>query len=71
VVGHGRIVIAGKFYEQKSPGIVGPTQLVVNAGGCLVAEVEQAAEATQFAFEPGSNLRVKIRNSRGGRGGKS
>jgi hypothetical protein len=71
VVGHGRIVIAGKFYEQKSPGIVGPTQLVVNAGGCLVAEVEQAAEATHFAFEPGSNLRVKIRNSRGGRGGKS
>ncbi|HLU67803.1 MAG TPA: hypothetical protein VKZ63_16075, partial [Kofleriaceae bacterium] len=61
VVGHGRIVISGKFYEQKSPGIVGPTQLVVSSGGCLVAEVVQAAEATQFAFEPGSNLRVKIR----------
>lgn len=64
VVGHGSIHIAGKFFERKSPGIVGPTQLVVSTGGCLVAEVEQAAEATRFAFEPGSNLRVKIRNSR-------
>jgi uncharacterized protein YjbI with pentapeptide repeats len=72
VVGHGSIMIAGKFYERKSPGIVGPTQLVVSTGGCLVAEVEQAAEATRFAFEPGSNLRVKIRNSRSrDKGGKS
>lgn len=72
VVGHGSIHIAGKFYERKSPGIVGPTQLVVSTGGCLVAEVEQAAEATRFAFEPGSNLRVKIRNSRSrDKGGKS
>jgi hypothetical protein len=72
VLGHGSIHIAGKFYERKSPGIVGPTQLVVSTGGCLVAEVEQAAEATRFAFEPGSNLRVKIRNSRSrDKGGKS
>lgn len=72
VVGHGSILIAGKFYERKSPGIVGPTQLVVSTGGCLVAEVEQAVEATRFAFEPGSNLRVKIRNSRSrDKGGKS
>lgn len=72
VVGHGSVHIAGKFYERKSPGIVGPTQLVVSTGGCLVAEVEQAAEATRFAFEPGSNLRVKIRNSRSrDKGGKS
>ncbi len=72
VVGHGSIMIAGKFYERKSPGIVGPTQLVVSTGGCLVAEVEQAVEATRFAFEPGSNLRVKIRNSRSReKGGKS
>ena len=72
VVGHGSILIAGKFYERKSPGIVGCTQLVVSTGGCLVAEVEQAVEATRFAFEPGSNLRVKIRNSRSkDKGGKS
>jgi uncharacterized protein YjbI with pentapeptide repeats len=72
VVGHGSIQIAGKFFERKSPGIVGPTQLVVSSGGCLVAEVEQAVEATRFAFEPGSNLRVKIRNSRSrDKGGKS
>lgn len=72
VVGHGSIHIAGKFYERKSPGIVGCTQLVVSTGGCLVAEVEQAVEATRFAFEPGSNLRVKIRNSRSkDKGGKS
>jgi hypothetical protein len=63
VVGRGSLVIAGKFYEKDSPGIVGPLQLIVNAGGCLVAEVEQAAETTRFAFEPGSNLRVKMRNS--------
>jgi hypothetical protein len=45
---------------------------VVSTGGCLVAEVEQASEATRFAFEPGSNLRVKIRNSRSReKGGKS
>ena len=72
VVGRGSIHIAGKFYERKSPGIVGPTQVVVSTGGCLVAEVEQAADATRFAFEPGSNLRVKIRNSRSrDKGGKS
>jgi uncharacterized protein YjbI with pentapeptide repeats len=74
VVGRGTLVIAGKFYERDAPGIVGPLQVVVNAGGCLVAEVEQAAEATRFAFEPGSNLRVKIRDSRANgkeRGGKS
>jgi hypothetical protein len=72
VVGHGSIQISGKFYERKSPGIVGPTQVVVSTGGCLVAEVEQAADATRFAFEPGSNLRVKIRNSRSrDKGGKS
>jgi uncharacterized protein YjbI with pentapeptide repeats len=69
VIGHGRILISGKFYEHKSPGIVGPTQVVVSSGGCLVAEVEQAAEATQFAFEPGSNLRVKIRPPKAAGGG--
>ena len=72
VVGRGSVVIAGKFYEREAPGIVGPLQLVVSAGGCLVAEVEQAAETTRFAFEPGSNLRVKIRDSRANeRGGMS
>lgn len=62
VIGRGNIYVRGKFYERSSPGIVGPAQVVVSTGGCLVAEVEQAADATCFAFEPGSNLRIKIRN---------
>jgi hypothetical protein len=72
VIGPGTLIIAGKFYEREPPGIIGPMQLVVSTGGCLVAEVEQAAPLTRFAFEPGSNLRVKIRDSRANeRGGIS
>ncbi len=72
VSGRGNLIIAGKVYEKESPGIVGPAQVVVSAGGCLVGEVEQAGEPTRFAFEPGSNLRLKIRDSRGKqRGGVS
>jgi hypothetical protein len=60
VHGAGRIMIHGKFVEREGPGIVGATQLVVSAGGSLVAAVEQPPELTRFAFEPGCNLRIQI-----------
>ena len=44
--------------------IVGAEQLVVSAGGALVAAVEQPAHSTKFAFEPGCKLRMKITQSK-------
>ncbi len=75
--GAGKITIHGKFVERESPGIVGPTQLVVSARGSLVGAVEQPTELTRFAFEPGCMLRMKIHQAkkdvpteRGGKGGR-
>ena len=61
--GHGRVTIHGKFFERESPGIIGPQHLVVTTGGCVVADVEQAAAST-FVFERGCSLRMKIRKPR-------
>ena len=52
--------VHGKFLEKESPGITGATQLVVTAGGSLIGAVEQPADLTRFAFEPGCMLRMKI-----------
>jgi hypothetical protein len=60
ITGGGNITVSGHFFEGKTPGIVGPRKLVVTAGGAVVGAVEQAAEATAFAFEPGCRLRMKI-----------
>jgi uncharacterized protein YjbI with pentapeptide repeats len=60
IVGRGKITVHGRFFERKSPGIVGAERVVVSSKGSLVGGIEQAAEATVFAFEPGSRLRVKI-----------
>ncbi len=60
IVGHGKITVHGRFFERQSPGIVGARSVVVSARGAMVGGIEQAAEATVFAFEPGSRLRVKI-----------
>ena len=43
---------------------MGVTQLVVSAGGSLVGSVEQPAELTRFAFEPGCYLRIKIQQQK-------
>jgi hypothetical protein len=63
VVGAGNITVHGKFFERKSPGIVGPRRLSVSAGGAIVSSVAQGAQRTQFAFERGCQLRVKIFDS--------
>jgi len=74
--GAGKLTINGKFIERETPGIVGVTQLVVSAGGSLVGAVEQPADNTRFAFEPGCYLRMKIQpkkdrpTERSGKGGR-
>jgi uncharacterized protein YjbI with pentapeptide repeats len=74
--GAGKITVHGKFVERESPGIVGVTQLVVSAGGSIVGTVEQPADNTRFAFEPGCILRMKIQpkkdrpTERTGKGGR-
>jgi hypothetical protein len=60
IVGAGCITVHGKFFERASPGIVGPRQLMVTAGGAVVAAVAQNVELTQFGFESGCQLRLKI-----------
>jgi uncharacterized protein YjbI with pentapeptide repeats len=60
IVGRGKITVHGRFFERKSPGIVGAERVVVSSKGALVGGIEQAPQSTVFAFEPGSRLRVKI-----------
>ncbi|HEY3494888.1 MAG TPA: pentapeptide repeat-containing protein, partial [Polyangiaceae bacterium] len=60
IVGAGKIVIHGRFFERSSPGIAGARSVVVSSRGGIVSGIEQATDATVFAFEPGSRLRVKI-----------
>ena len=60
IVGKGKLTVHGRFFERQSPGIVGVQSLVVSARGGLVGGVEQMADGTSFAFEPGCRLRMKI-----------
>jgi hypothetical protein len=60
IVGNGRIIVHGRFFERASPGIRGARSIVVSARGGLSSGVEQSQEATVFAFEPGCQLRLKI-----------
>jgi uncharacterized protein YjbI with pentapeptide repeats len=66
IVGPGRLTIHGRFVERESPGITGVTEVVVSASGSLVGAVEQPAQLTRFAFEPGCVLRTKIRHAKNG-----
>jgi len=74
ISGGGNITINGKFFEggkKGQPAIVGASQLVVSATGALVGAVQQPAELTRFAFEPGCQLRMRISTANGsGNGGK-
>ena len=60
IVGKGRITVHGRFFERTSPGIAGARSVTVSGSGAVVGGLEQSDEATQFAFEPGCRLRVKI-----------
>lgn len=60
ISGHGDIKVHGCFFERQSPGISGPRSLIVSAKGAVAAALEQLAEPTAFAFEPGCRLRIKI-----------
>jgi len=68
IKGGGNITIHGQFFEGESPGIAEPKRLVVTNGGVLVGSVMQAEVPTQFAFEPGSRLRMKITRKNGKNG---
>jgi uncharacterized protein YjbI with pentapeptide repeats len=75
ITGAGNITINGKFFEKgdsKKNGagvsIAGAHQLVVTSTGALVGAVQQPAELTRFAFEPGCQLRMKISTAGNGSG---
>jgi uncharacterized protein YjbI with pentapeptide repeats len=64
IVGSGDIVIAGKFLEGSTcPGIVGPRRLQVGQTAAVVATVQQASTLTEFGFEHGCLLNLRIRKS--------
>jgi hypothetical protein len=64
IIGEGDIVIHGKFYENGvSPGIVGPSRLFVGKEGTVMAVVQQPVTLTQFGFEHGCSLRLRILKS--------
>ncbi|MCI0624184.1 MAG: pentapeptide repeat-containing protein [Acidobacteria bacterium] len=64
IVGSGDIVIAGKFLERGAcPGIVGPRRLHVWQTGTVVAAIQQASTLTEFGFEHGCSLSLRIRKS--------
>ncbi|MGH9429011.1 MAG: pentapeptide repeat-containing protein, partial [Terriglobia bacterium] len=64
IIGSGDIMISGKFHENGvSPGIVGPRRLHVGQTGTVVAAIQQAVTLTEFGFEHGCSLSLKIRKS--------
>jgi hypothetical protein len=61
VVGFGEIVIYGEFRENgKSPGFIGPKRLTVGKHGVVSGSLQQPPELTEFFFEQGCRLRLKI-----------
>jgi uncharacterized protein YjbI with pentapeptide repeats len=64
IVGSGDIVIAGEFIEGGvSPGIVGARRLHVAQTGTVIAAVQQASTLTEFGFEHGCSLSLRIREA--------
>jgi len=69
IKGAGNITIKGKFFEatgnkkMSGPAVQGAHSLIVASTGSMVGAVQQPAELTRFAFEPGCKLRVKITKS--------
>ena len=62
VIGFGEIVIDGEFTENgRAPGFVGPKRLIVSKDGVVSGSVQQPPELTEFGFEYGCRLQLKIR----------
>ena len=61
ISGGGEIVIEGSVSENgTSPSILGPKRLIVGKAGALMAAVKQGAKSTEFGFERGCYLRLRI-----------
>ena len=60
VVSFGEIVINGSSKNGKGAGIVGPKRLIVGKNGVLSGSVQQPPEQTEFGFEHGCQLRLRI-----------
>jgi uncharacterized protein YjbI with pentapeptide repeats len=64
IIGAGGIVVHGRFYENgKRHGMVGPSQLIVGKTGTVIATVQQPLTLTQFGFEHGCSLGLRILKS--------
>jgi uncharacterized protein YjbI with pentapeptide repeats len=65
ISGSGEIVVHGQFSEDgNSPGIIGPKRLLVGKAGSVTGAVQQPPELTQFGFERGCHLKLKIFRSK-------
>jgi uncharacterized protein YjbI with pentapeptide repeats len=61
IIGGGEIVVHGKFYQNGvSPGIKDPSRLIVGKTGVVSGVVKQPLSLTQFSFEHGCSLDLKI-----------
>jgi uncharacterized protein YjbI with pentapeptide repeats len=64
IVGDGDIIVHGTFTENGEAGIVGPRRFTVGKTGAVTATVQQPPSMTQFVFEKGCYLRMKILRSK-------
>jgi uncharacterized protein YjbI with pentapeptide repeats len=63
--GSGEIVVLGEFTENGgAPGLKGIKRLIVGKNGFVSGTLQQPAEMTQFGFEKGCVLRLKIVKSK-------
>ena len=61
IQGAGEIVVEGRVDENgKSRSIVGPKRLIVGKAGAVIGAIKQANEQTEFGFERGCRLRLRI-----------
>lgn len=64
IMGGGEIVVLGKFFEDGLfPSIQGPSRFVVGKTGVVRGAMQQAVLPTQFGFEHGCSLSLKIRKA--------
>jgi hypothetical protein len=61
VVTGGRLVLHGRFTQGDRVGLVGPKRLVASSTAIVCSTIEQPETRTEFAFERGCRLRVKIK----------